>query len=63
MPTLRLIAVPGRSLPREDLRSRMVDGTEAAPTVVESSAYYRRALTRGDVVEAPPENAPKPGKG
>jgi len=41
----------------------MVDGTEAAPTVVESSAYYRRALTRGDVVEAPPENAPKPGKG
>lgn len=50
--TLLLVAVPGRSLPREDMRSRMIDGTDAAPSPVPSTTYYRRALARGDVREA-----------
>lgn len=47
--TLEIVAVEGRSLPREDLRSRFVDGTDEAPNVVPSSSYYRKALARGDV--------------
>lgn len=62
--TLRLAAVPGRSLPREDARFRMVDGTQVEPTIVPSSSYYRRAIARGDVLEVPETViATKRGKG
>lgn len=54
--TLLLVAVEGRALPREDFRTRYVDGTDAAPTAVDDTIYYRRALARGDV------RAPKPTK-
>jgi hypothetical protein len=59
MSRLRLVAVPGRTLPREDDRSRIVDGTDASPTDVPSTAYYRRALARGDVAEATDPKPPK----
>lgn len=54
--TLELVAVEGRSLPREDIRARYVTGTDAEPTTVPDTIYYRRALARGDV------RAPKPRK-
>lgn len=54
--TLSLVAVEGRLLPREDIRARVINGTDAAPSVVPDTIYYRRALARGDV------RAPKPTK-
>jgi hypothetical protein len=58
--TLYLVAVEGRSLPREDVRLRFIDGTPDAPNVIASSSYYRRAIERGDVRSV---EAPKPKKG
>jgi hypothetical protein len=51
MAKLELVQVDDRLLPLEDLRSRYVTGTDAEPTTVQDSAYYRRALARGDVRE------------
>lgn len=41
--------VEGRSLPREASRARIT-----GPTPVPNTAYYRRALVRGDVVKCDP---------
>ncbi len=56
-----LVAVEGRLLPREDMRTRFITGTEAEPTVVPTSAYYRRAIARGDVLDIPPPPTKKKG--
>ncbi len=58
--TLYLVAVEGRSLPREDVRLRFIDGTPDAPNAVASTSYYRRAVARGDALRV---EAPKPKKG
>lgn len=60
MTTHNLVAVEGRSFPREDMRTRFIDGTDEAPTVVPTSAYYRRGIARGDVREVPSAPAKQP---
>lgn len=62
MAMIDLVAIEGRSLPREDVRYRMVDGTDEAPTTVPESPYYRRALARGDVRLAAAAKTSKPKK-
>lgn len=57
--TLKVRAVPGRTLPREDDSRKYVEGTTEVP----NTRYYRRAIAVGDlelVTEKPaPARAPK----
>ena len=58
--TIQVRPVEGRALPRENAPKARI--SEECP--VPNSAYYRRALARGDIelATAPKQKAPKPSK-
>jgi hypothetical protein len=55
--TIRVVPVEGRSLPLEQAPRRRVDREMDVP----NTAYYRRALSRGDIARAPEKSAKREG--
>ncbi len=51
--TIRVVPVEGRTLPVEGAPSRNVDSEREVP----NTAYYRRAIARGDIELAPAKPA------